>query len=91
MICRNAQKKVKSELSGFEEAFRSIPKNRILKVRKEIMTRLNWSISLFYYKKRGDTPIWENEVPFLEEIFSEYGINPWKIEENDTKNTEHGK
>lgn len=70
-------KRLKSERRGFEEAFRSIPKNKILYVRKEIMTRLNWSVSLFYYKKRGDTPIWEFEVPVIEEIFSSFRIDPW--------------
>lgn len=74
---QNTGKRLKSGRRGFEEAFNCIPRNKILYVRKEIMTRLNWSVSVFYYKKRGDTPIWENEVPVIEQIFSMFRIDPW--------------
>jgi hypothetical protein len=72
--------RVKSGFKGFEEAFNSLPRNKIKDARQELMSRLVWSISVFYYKKRGDTPIWEHELPVIEEVFSRYRVNPWNGE-----------
>lgn len=74
---QNTINRVKSDKQGFEAAFNHLPKDELISVRKRFMSDQRWSISLFYYKKRGDTPIWEHEVPVIESIFSEYKINPW--------------
>lgn len=74
---QNTINRVKSNYNGFEDAFSILPSNKVLPVRKELMNCLDWSVSLFYYKKRGDTPIWEHEVPVIEEIFSQFKINAW--------------
>lgn len=76
MTQQNTTNRVKSDLDGFENAFQSLPHNKLIYVRKELMDRLGWSISVFYYKKRGDTPIWEHEIAVINEIFSRYGIQP---------------
>lgn len=74
--------RVKSTHRGFEEAFKSVPKNKILRVRQELMIALQWSIALFYYKKRGDTPIWEHEEFIIEQTFKRYRIDAWTGETN---------
>lgn len=74
---QNTLIRVKSEVRGFEEAFNSLPRNKIKDARQELMLRLSWSISIFYYKKRGDTPIWDHELPIIEEVFSLYSLNAW--------------
>lgn len=61
--------------NGFQKAFEVLPYNAAKSVRLELMARLNWSISGFYGKKRGDTPIRENEVTVIEDIFSSFGID----------------
>lgn len=45
------------------------------------MVRLQWSLSIFYFKKRGDTPIWDYEENVVEEVFRKYGINAWTGEQ----------
>ena len=67
----------KAHYKGFEKAFGALPHDHISGVRKELMGNLGWSISLFYYKKRGDTPIRENEVPIIESVFEGFGLNAW--------------
>jgi hypothetical protein len=74
---QNSIKRVKSRMRDFEEAFDSLPNKKIMAVRQELMRELGWSVSVFYYKKRGDTPIWESEVPVIEEIFRRFNINAW--------------
>jgi hypothetical protein len=74
---QNTINRVKSGLQGFEMAFNSLPRNQIKAVRQEIMKELGWSVSLFYYKKRGETAIWIHEVPHIETIFCRFNINPY--------------
>lgn len=74
---QNSMNRVKSEHRGFREAFESLPSNKIMEVREHLMNRLGWSLSIFYYKKRGDTPIWEHEEPVIEEVFSPFNLHPW--------------
>ena len=74
METQNTIKRVKSGLKGFENAYKSLPYSDIHFVRKQLMERLGWSMSIFGYKKRGDTPIWEHEADVLHEVFSRYGI-----------------
>ena len=69
--------RVKSEHHDFSTAYESLPGNKIMEVRQDLMRRLDWSMSVFYYKKRGDTPIWEHEEQIIEEIFRTYNLNPW--------------
>jgi len=76
MTQQNTINRVKSTLAGFEHSYLSLPHNQLIPVRKELMARLGWSISVFYYKKRGDTPIWEHEVEIINEIFNRFGIKP---------------
>lgn len=66
--------RVRTGMKGFENSYESLPHNQLINVRDELMGKLNWSISIFYYKKRGDTPIWEHEADVLHDIFSRYGI-----------------
>lgn len=72
---QNSLLRLKSDLKGFNTAFNSLPRNKLIHVRQLLMYRLHWSVSLFYYKKRGDTPIWEHEIPVIDDIFSRYRIN----------------
>lgn len=72
---QNSTIRLKSEMKGFEDAFNCLPKNQILPIRQELMRDLDWSLSVFYYKKRGDTPIWEHEVPVIESIFLRFNID----------------
>lgn len=67
--------RLKSTMAGFEEAFCCLPSNQIMSVRQELMKKLGWSISIFYYKKRGDTPIWENEASVIESALSKFNID----------------
>jgi hypothetical protein len=62
---------------GFEKAFNRLPHKEIRAVRKELMDELGWSIANFYYKKNGDTPVRENEIPVIEGIFKRYDIRVW--------------
>lgn len=72
---QNSINRLKSEMTGFEDAFNCLPKNQIMPIRMELMKELGWSISMFYYKKRGDTPIWEHEVPLIESVFGRFNID----------------
>lgn len=72
---QNTMIRVKSEIQGFEEAFNSLPRNQIKPIRQELMRTLGWSVSIFYYKKRGDTSIWEHEVPVIDAIFCRFKID----------------
>lgn len=74
---QNTTNRVKVRMRGFSKAFDSLPKNRIKSVREELMGRLKWSLSVFYYKKRGDTPLWEREALVIEEIFKRFGLGEW--------------
>lgn len=61
--------------TGFRKAFEALPYREMIPIREEMMRSLGWSLSSFYIKKRGDTPIYENEVPIIEEIFRRHGLN----------------
>jgi len=74
METQNTTKRVRSGLKGFVNSYASLPHSDIYMVRRELMERLEWSMSVFGYKKRGDTPIWEHEADVIQEIFSRYGI-----------------
>jgi len=78
---QNTIGRVKSDYQGFNSAFNNLPRSKMMAVRQELMTALHWSVSIFYYKKRGDTPIWEHEVPLITHVFSRFGINAWTGEQ----------
>lgn len=63
--------------NGFRKAFESLPHNEMRSVRDEMREQLGWSISNFQYKKRGESPIWENEAILIENIFQGFGIDAW--------------
>lgn len=77
MTQRNSLKRLKSEMKDFHQAFDTLPRNQTVNVRKELMEKCGWSVSAFYYKKRGDTPIWDSETQVIEEVFSRFKIDPW--------------
>jgi len=64
-------------LKPFQKAFEKLPYNQMRSVKMTLMQELCWSISTFQYKKRGDTPIRENEITVIENIFEGYGIQAW--------------
>lgn len=63
--------------NGFSEAFDNLPNKFRATIRRELQKRLGWSISSFYYKRAGDSPLRENEVSVLEEVFKRFDLNPW--------------
>jgi hypothetical protein len=63
--------------NGFQKAFESLPYKDMRPVKKTLMDELGWAISTFQYKKRGDTPIRENEIPVIESIFQGVGLDAW--------------
>jgi hypothetical protein len=64
-------------LKPFQKAFEKLPGNEKRPVKLTLMQELGWAVSTFDYKKRGDTPIRENEIPVIEAIFQGFGINAW--------------
>jgi len=83
----NNQKRVKKlspivNYNGFQEAWNNLP-NRpalLLSIRREFQKRLGWSKSSFNYKRTGESPLRENEIPVIKEVFNRYNINPWNGE-----------
>ena len=78
----NTQKRAKQlspkvSYSGFYAAYNNLPIHAGTLVRRELQKRLSWSIASFYYKRSGESPLRENEVPVIEEIFHRYGLDPW--------------
>ena len=61
--------------NGFEEALDNLPHKHFTVVRREIIKRLRWSPRSFGYKRIGEMPLRENEVPVIQEIFSRYHID----------------
>lgn len=81
MEITNTLKKAKwspvANYNGFEEAFNNLQYKHTFYVRREIIKRLKWSPRTYNYKRLGETPLRENEIPVIQEIFERYGINPW--------------
>lgn len=81
MEIENAIKKVKRgarvNYNGFVDAYDNLPSRHQITVRRELQKRLHWSHSTFYYKRSGESPLRENEIPIIKEVFQRYGINPW--------------
>lgn len=75
---KTVKRSPKVHKNGFEKAFEALPYSATKSVRLELMGSLSWSISGFYGKKRGDTPIRENEIPVIETVFAGYGIDAWQ-------------
>ena len=66
------------EKKSFIKAWLEIPYDEIRRqIRDELMDTLGWAISTFNYKKNGNTPLRENEIPVIQEIFNRFGLNPW--------------
>jgi hypothetical protein len=65
--------------NGFQKAWNSLPNDPIivLNVRRELLKRLHWSRSSFTIKRSGESPLRENEIPVIQEIFARYGLNAW--------------
>jgi hypothetical protein len=72
-----AKRSPKVHSDGFEKAFSSLPYGAISPVRITLMENIGWSIATFYYKKRGVSPIRQDEVSVVEAIFEGFGINAW--------------
>lgn len=72
---QNTIKRVKSDLRGFDYAFSCLPSNQIKPIRKELMKKLHWSISNFYYKKSGRSQIWKYEKAVIVEVLKRFGID----------------
>lgn len=67
----------KTPYRTFNESYYSLPANAIKSVKHRMMTEMNWSISTFHYKRRGESPIKPDEVGKIEKLFAEYGIDAW--------------
>jgi hypothetical protein len=63
--------------NGFNDAFNNLPHKYILIVRRELQKKLGWSPRTFSYKRSGEYPLRENEVPVIQEIFARFGLNSW--------------
>lgn len=63
--------------NGFADAFYNLPSRHSLVIRREFQKRLGWSRASFYLKCSGESPIRQNEVPVIQEIFTRFGLNPW--------------
>ena len=68
----NVIRKIRSEMKDFQELFELVPKGKTYEFRRELMLRLNWSVANFYFKRRGDTPIWEGEATVIREVLAKY-------------------
>ncbi len=81
MEIANTQKRVKLSAkvnyNGFAEAFENLPKRASLIVRRELQKRCHWSQSSFYFKKSGESPLRENEIPVIRDVFARYHLDPW--------------
>jgi len=62
---------------GFWKAFESLPHKEMRPVKDELREQLGWSISNFQYKKRGESPIREDEAVLIESIFAGFGLDAW--------------
>jgi len=67
----------KVNYNGFSDAFENLPSRFRMIARRELQKRLHWSPSSFYYKRSGESPLRENEVPVIQEIFSRFSLNAW--------------
>lgn len=80
MQTENTIKKVKRgarvNYHGFLDAYENLPSRHQLQVRRELQKRLHWCPSTFYFKRNGESPLRENEIPIIEEVFQRYRINP---------------
>jgi hypothetical protein len=63
--------------AGFEAAYANLPYKHLRNVRRELQKRLQWCPSTFHNKKRGDSPLRENEITIIKEIFERFGIDAW--------------
>ena len=71
------KKSTRVGIKPFQKAFESLPGNQMRPIKVALMDQLGWSITTFQNKKRGDTPIYENEVPVIETIFEGFGLDAW--------------
>ena len=81
----NSQKRVKKlspivNYNGFEAASDNVPKKAYENIRREIIKRLGISPASYNYKRKGESPLRENEVPVIQEIFSRFSLNAWNGE-----------
>ena len=81
MELTNTKKRVKLSrivnYNGFADAFDNMPNKHRLTVRRELQKRLKWSSSSFWYKRVGESPLRENDIPVITEVFNRYNLNPW--------------
>jgi len=67
--------KISRNYSGFKVASGKVPKEAYESIRREIIKRLGISPASYNYKRIGESPLRENEVPVIQEIFARFGLN----------------
>jgi len=67
--------KISRNYSGFKVASGKVPKEAYESIRREIIKRLGISPASYNYKRIGESPLRESEVPVIQEIFSRYHID----------------
>ena len=77
MEITNTQKggKLSRNYSGFKVASGKVPKEAYESIRREIIKRLGISPASYNYKRVGESPLRENEVPVIQEIFARFGLD----------------
>ena len=67
--------KISRNYSGFKVASGKVPKEAYESIRREIIKRLGISPASYNYKRIGESPLRESEVPVIQEIFARFGLN----------------
>ena len=68
-------RKTDKEYSGFSVAYDNLPFRFRSPVKDQIVRETGWSPANFHYKRRGDSPLREDEIPVIERAFAEAGID----------------
>jgi hypothetical protein len=77
VLFHTSERPLHTKGTGFRNAYNSLMRKDMLPVSDAIRELTGWSYTTFYNKMSGRTGIRLTELPIVESVFSEYGINSW--------------